>query len=77
MTLKEEVCSECQISVKIGCSMPVVLTATNYFTKTGIYWEEEKRGRPRITSATDDSMTKFWFFGWLSTFQIKFITHTS
>ena len=37
-------------------------TAVTYFTKIGIYWDEERTVRPRITSAIDDSMKKLWFF---------------
>ena len=59
MTLKEKGCSECQISVKIGYSKPMPHTALSYFTKLGIYWVEERSGRPRVTSAIDDSMMKF------------------
>ena len=65
VNLKEEGCSECQVSVKIDCSKPVAHTAMNYFTKLGIYWDEEKTGRPRIRSAMDDCRMKFWFLGWL------------
>ena len=41
---------------------PLVHTAFSYITKLRIYWDEERAGRRRITSAMDDSMIKFWFF---------------
>ena len=66
MTLKDKWCSECQISVKIGCSKRVAHTALSYFTKLGIYSGEERTGRPRITSATDDSKMHLCFFSWLA-----------
>ena len=53
VTLKEEGCSECQNSRKIGCSKPMAHTALKYFTKFGIYWDEERAGRPRITSVEE------------------------
>ena len=58
MTSKEEGCSECQISVKIGCSKPVAHTALSYFTKRGINWDEERKWHPRKTSTGDESMLK-------------------
>ena len=58
MTLKEEGCSKCHTSVKIGCSKPVAHAAVNYFTKLRIYWDEERKGHPRKTSTGDESMMK-------------------
>ena len=65
MTLKEEGCSEDQISVKIGFNKLVTHTAVTYFTKLGTYRDQERKGRPRITSAIDDSIMKFGFI-WLA-----------
>ena len=56
--MKEEACSECQITVKIGCIKPVAHTAVSYFTKLGIYWDQERKGRPRKTSTDDESKIK-------------------
>ena len=63
MTLKEERCSQSKILLKIGCNKPGAHTAVSYFTKLGIYWDEERTGRKKIKSTTDDSMMEFWFFG--------------
>ena len=41
VTLKEEECYECELSVKIPCSKLVVHTNMSYFTKLGIYWDKE------------------------------------
>ena len=62
MTLKEEGCSECKFSLKIGCSKLLANTALSYFTKLGMYWDEEITGRPEFTSAIDDFTVKFCFF---------------
>ena len=68
MTVKEEGCFECLISMKTGCSKPVAHTTVKCFTKLGIYWDEETTERLEITSAMNDSMIKLCFFGWLKTF---------
>ena len=59
MTLEEEEWSMCKISLKIGCSKPVADTASSFHTKLGIYWNEERTWRPKITLGLDDSMMKF------------------
>ena len=57
MTLKDEGCSECHISMKIGCSQPVAPTAVSYFAKFGTYGGKKKIGRLRTTATGDESMT--------------------
>ena len=56
MTSKGEGCSECQVSVEIGCNKPVSHTAVSFFTKLGIYCDEERKGHPRKTSAVDEPL---------------------
>ena len=68
MTLKEEGCSDCKFLLEIVCKKPVAHTTLSFFGKLGTYWDEEKTGRPRITSVIDDSMMKFWFVGILASF---------
>ena len=65
MTLKEKGCSKCKFSVEKGCKKPVANTDLSYFTTLRFYWNDERLGRPRITSAIEDSMMKFWFLAGL------------
>ena len=58
MTLKEEGCSECKVSVEMDSSKPVAQTAVSYFTKLVIYWDDERKGHRRKTSAGDKSIMK-------------------
>ena len=58
MNLKEERCSEGQISLKLGCSKSVPQTAVSNFIKLKIYWDDESKRRLRKTSTGDDSMLK-------------------
>ena len=62
VTLKEDGISECEISVEVGCGKQVAHNALSYFTKLGIFWDEKRTCRPRITSAIDYTMMKFCFF---------------
>ena len=56
MTLKEEGCSERQITVTLGCSQPVTHSAVSYSTKLGTYRDKTREGRPRKTLTDDESM---------------------
>ena len=74
MTSKEEGNSERQNSVEMGCSCirALVRTAASNVTKFVRYSDKKRTWRPRLKSATDDSMNKIWFLGWLANFQDNF-----
>ena len=58
---------------KMDCSQTPMHSGLDNFTKFGFNWDRKGTGSPVTARARDDSMLKFWFYGWFATVWVNLI----